>query len=36
MSYGLKAIFKKEAVAMLNFKNFNFWSRNCNRVQYML
>jgi len=36
MSYGLKAIFKMEAVAVLNFKNLNFWSRDCNRVQYLL
>ena len=21
------------AAAILNFKNFNFWSRDCNRVQ---
>jgi len=35
MSYDLKAIFKMEA-AILNFKNFNFWSRDCNRVQYLL
>ena len=24
------------AVAMLNFKHCNFWSRDCNRVQYMM
>ena len=31
-----KAIFKMAAAAILNFKNFNFWSRDCNRVQYLL
>ena len=31
-----KAIFKMAAAAILNFKNFNFWSRVCNRVQYMM
>jgi len=25
-----------EAVTILNLKNFNFWSRDCNRVQYLL
>jgi len=24
------------AAAILNFKNFNFWSRNCKRVQYLM
>jgi len=36
LGYGQKAIFKMAATAILNFKNFNFWSRDCNRVQYML
>jgi len=27
-----KAIFKMAVAAMLNSKNFNFWSRDCNRV----
>ena len=37
MSYGQKTvIFKMAAVAILNFKNFNSWSRDCNRVQYLL
>ena len=31
-----KAIFKMAAVAILNFKNCNFWSRDCNRVQYLM
>ena len=31
-----KAIFKMAAAAILNFKNFNFWSRICNRVQYLM
>jgi len=31
-----KAIFKMAATAMLNFKNFNFWSCDCHRVQYLL
>jgi len=30
------AIFKMEAVAILNYKNFNSWSRDCNLVQYLL
>jgi len=30
-----KANFKMEAAAILNFKNFNFWSHDCNRVQYI-
>jgi len=30
-----KAIFKM-AAAVLNFRNFNFWSRDCNRVQYLM
>jgi len=32
----IKAIFKMAAAAILNFKNFNFWSRDCYRVQYLL
>jgi len=36
MSYGQKAILKMAAVAISNFKNFNFWSRDRNRVQYMM
>jgi len=31
-----KSIFKMAAAAILNFKNFNFWSRDCNRVQYLM
>ena len=31
-----KAIFKMAAVAILNYKNCNFWSRACNRVQYLM
>jgi len=31
-----KAIFKMAAAAILNFKNFNFWLRDCNRVQYTI
>ena len=31
-----KAIFKMAAAAILNFKNFNFYSRDCNRVQYLI
>ena len=31
-----KAIFKMAAAAILNFKNFNFWSRVCNLVQYLI
>jgi len=27
-----KAIFKMAVAAMLNFENFNFWSRDCNQV----
>jgi len=30
-----KAIFNMAAAAMLNFKNFNFWSRSCHRVRYL-
>jgi len=30
------AIFKMAAAAILNFKNFNFWSRDCHKVQYLL
>jgi len=31
-----KAIFKMDAAAILNFKNFQFWSRDYHRVQYLL
>jgi len=31
-----KAIFKMAAAAILNYKNFNFWSRGCHRVQYLM
>jgi len=31
-----KSIFKMAAAAIFNFKNFNFWSRDCNRVQYLI
>jgi len=31
-----KTIFKMAAAAILNFKNFNFWSRDCHWVQYLL
>jgi len=31
-----KAIFKMAAAAILNFKHFNFWSRDCNLVQYLM
>ena len=31
-----KAIFKMAAAAILNFKNFIFWSRDCHRVQYLM
>jgi len=31
-----KAIFKMAAAAILNFKNFNFCLRDCNRVQYLM
>jgi len=31
-----KAIFKMAAAAILNSKNFNFWSRDCNLVQYLM
>jgi len=31
-----KAIFKMAAAVILNFENFNFWSRDCNRVQYLM
>jgi len=30
------AIFKMAAASNLNFKNFNFWSQDCHRVQYLL
>ena len=36
MSMAKKAIFKMAAAAILNFKNFNFWSRDCNLVQYLM
>jgi len=35
MSYGQKIDFQ-DGAAILNFKNFNFWSRDCHRVQYLL
>jgi len=31
-----KPILKMAAAAILNFKNFNFWSRDCHRVHYLL
>jgi len=31
-----KSIFKMAAAAILNFKNFNFWSRDCYGAQYLL
>jgi len=31
-----KAIFKMAVAAILNYKKFNFWSRDCNRVQHLL
>jgi len=31
-----KAIIKMAAAAILYFKNFNFWSRDCNRIQYLM
>ena len=31
-----KAILKMAATAILNFKNFNFWSRESHRVQYLM
>ena len=31
-----KPIFKMAAAAILNFKNSNFWSSDCNRVQYQI
>ena len=31
-----KTISKMAAAAILNFKNFNFWSRDCNRAQYLM
>ena len=34
LSYGDLTIFKMAAAAILNFKNCNFWSRDCNRAQY--
>jgi len=30
-----KSIFKMAAAAILNFKNFNFWLRDCHWVQYL-
>jgi len=36
MSNTKKAIFEMAAVAISNFKNFNFWSRDRNRVQYLM
>ena len=31
-----KAIFKMAAATILNFKNFNFWSRDCIQVKHLL
>ena len=31
-----KTIFKMAAAAILNFENFNFWSRDCHRVVHYL
>jgi len=31
-----KAIFKMAAAAILNLKKFNFWSRDCHWIQYLL
>jgi len=31
-----KPIFKMAAAAILNFKNFNFWSRDYHRVIYLM
>jgi len=31
-----KAIFQMAAIAISNFKNFNFWSCDRNRVQYLM
>jgi len=31
-----KSIFKMAAAAILNFTNFNFWSRDCHGAQYLL
>ena len=31
-----KPILKMAAAAILNFKNFNCWSRGCHRVQYLM
>jgi len=31
-----KAIFKMAVAAILNFRNFDFWPRDCNRVQYLM
>ena len=36
MNYGQKPILKMAAAAILNFKNFNFWSRDCHLVYYLL
>jgi len=37
MSYGQKKRFSGyAAAAILNLKKFNFWSRDCNRVQYLM
>jgi len=36
MIYGQKTIFNMPTAAILNFKNFNFWSRDCHRVQYLM
>jgi len=31
-----KTIFKMAAAAILTFKNFSFWLRDCNRVIYLM
>ena len=31
-----KAIFMMAAAAILHYKNLNFWSRGCHRVQYLM
>jgi len=36
MSYGLKSDFEDGVAAILSFKNFNFWSRDCDRIYHLL
>ena len=36
MSYGQKSDFQDGGRRHLEFKNFNFWSRDRNRVQYLM